>query len=357
MQYQTAKLPDANILWSPRVGFNWDVTGDRNTQVRGGTGVFTGPPAYVWISNQIGNTGVLTGFEQLDNTTARPFNPNPDAYKPATVTGAPAVELRARADRPGLQVPADLAHQHRGRPAAALGLDRHGRVPLQPRRQRHLLHQRQPAGGADGLRRRRRAPALDRATGSTASVVERHRAQEPGRRPLVERRRVAREDLPRTAVLKAAYSYGEARNTGRPGLDRLRLLDRQPASPAIRTTRPSPRPRRRVTASSWPARTASSTSSSARRPSRSSSRADTIGNASYTFSGDLNGDGGTSQRPDLHPARHVGDELPDVHVERARPSPPAEQAAAWDAYISQDKYLSKHRGQYAERNAIFLPMV
>ena len=35
----------------------------------------------MWISNQIGNTGVLTGFEQLDNTTARPFNPNPDALQ------------------------------------------------------------------------------------------------------------------------------------------------------------------------------------------------------------------------------------------------------------------------------------
>ncbi len=66
------------------------LTGDRMTQVRGGTGVFTGRPAYVWISNQIGNTGVLTGFEQLTNTTARPFNADPDYYKPTTVTGAPA---------------------------------------------------------------------------------------------------------------------------------------------------------------------------------------------------------------------------------------------------------------------------
>ena len=90
VQYSTGKLPDPKILWSPRVGFNWDVAGDRMTQIRGGTGVFTGRPAYVWISNQIGNTGVLTGFEQLTNTTARPFDPDPNHYKPATVTGAPA---------------------------------------------------------------------------------------------------------------------------------------------------------------------------------------------------------------------------------------------------------------------------
>src|SRR5690606_29723304 len=35
----------------------------------------------------------------------------------------------------------------------------------------------------------------------------------------------------------------------------------------------------------------------------------------------------------------------------------AEQAAAWDAYIDADSYLRKHRGQYAERGAVFLPFV
>ena len=87
VQYQTAKLPDANILWSPRVGFNWDVTGNRTTQVRGGTGVFTGPPAYVWISNQIGNTGVLTGFEQFDNTRPARGTRAPPPTSPPTSPG------------------------------------------------------------------------------------------------------------------------------------------------------------------------------------------------------------------------------------------------------------------------------
>jgi hypothetical protein len=35
----------------------------------------------------------------------------------------------------------------------------------------------------------------------------------------------------------------------------------------------------------------------------------------------------------------------------------AQQAAAFDAYISQDAYLSTHRGQYAERGGVFLPVV
>ncbi|MDP3581609.1 MAG: carboxypeptidase regulatory-like domain-containing protein, partial [Ignavibacteria bacterium] len=77
-RYSTKRLPGGDVMFSPRVGFNWDVFGDRTTQVRGGTGIFTGKPAYVWVSNQIGNNGVLTGFEQLDNTKLRPFNPNPN---------------------------------------------------------------------------------------------------------------------------------------------------------------------------------------------------------------------------------------------------------------------------------------
>jgi hypothetical protein len=94
VKYDTGRLPDPKILWSPRVGLNWDVRSDQSTQVRGGTGVFSGRPAYVWISNQLGNTGVLAGERIIDNTTAFPFNPNPDTYKPAaTGVGAASYQL------------------------------------------------------------------------------------------------------------------------------------------------------------------------------------------------------------------------------------------------------------------------
>ena len=70
-------MPDTKVLWSPRVGFNWDVTGNQTTQVRGGTGLFSGRPAYVWISNQVGNTGVLIG-ERIDRQhDGVPVQPEP----------------------------------------------------------------------------------------------------------------------------------------------------------------------------------------------------------------------------------------------------------------------------------------
>ncbi|WP_299432496.1 TonB-dependent receptor [uncultured Maribacter sp.] len=47
------QLPSNDWLISPRVGFNWDVKGDNTTQLRGGTGVFTGKLPFVWMGNQV----------------------------------------------------------------------------------------------------------------------------------------------------------------------------------------------------------------------------------------------------------------------------------------------------------------
>jgi hypothetical protein len=56
-----SSFPDLNPLWSPRVGFNWDLRGDRSSQLRGGTGIFSGRLPFVWISNQINANGVMRG--------------------------------------------------------------------------------------------------------------------------------------------------------------------------------------------------------------------------------------------------------------------------------------------------------
>ena len=54
----TGDFPSGNALWSPRLGFNYDLRGDRSTVLRGGVGIFSGRPPYVWISNAFGNTGL-----------------------------------------------------------------------------------------------------------------------------------------------------------------------------------------------------------------------------------------------------------------------------------------------------------
>jgi hypothetical protein len=53
----SGQFPDANVLWSPRAGFNWDVSGRSNSILRGGIGIFSGRPPYVWLANSFTNTG------------------------------------------------------------------------------------------------------------------------------------------------------------------------------------------------------------------------------------------------------------------------------------------------------------
>ncbi|QKX05497.1 TonB-dependent receptor [Aquimarina sp. TRL1] len=55
-------LPNDDFLISPRLGFNWNINGESTTQLRGGSGVFTGRFPFVWIGNQV--QGVDSFFYQ-----------------------------------------------------------------------------------------------------------------------------------------------------------------------------------------------------------------------------------------------------------------------------------------------------
>ncbi len=53
---------DAQIHWAPRLGFNWDVDGKGETQVRGGIGIFTSRVPLVWPGATYNNNGITGGF-------------------------------------------------------------------------------------------------------------------------------------------------------------------------------------------------------------------------------------------------------------------------------------------------------
>ena len=81
-RFNTSVMPKTQVLFEPRVGFNYNLKGEGKTQFRGGTGVFTGRPPYVFLSNQIGNNGVLTGFIDVSGSAASQygFTANPNQY-------------------------------------------------------------------------------------------------------------------------------------------------------------------------------------------------------------------------------------------------------------------------------------
>ena len=356
VKYSTAKLPDANILFSPRFGFNWDVTGDRSTQIRGGSGIFTGRPAYVWISNQIGNTGVLTGFESKSNPTDRPFNPNPNAYKPATVTGAPATSYELALTDPDFKFP----QQWRSN----IAIDQ--KLPFGVIGTAEFLYSREVNGiyyinanlakpntsfaGADD---RPRWTTSNRINANVANAVVLKNQNEGSSWSFS-----ASLEKPFSEGLfaKIAYNYAESRNTVDAGSIAFGSWNNNqhagnPNDPGVGYSINSPGHRvfgsisYRYEYFDFGATTVSLLWEGA-----------TPSNASYAFSGDLNGDGGTSN--DLI---YIPKDKSEMNFEQYTSSgvtfTAAQQADAWEAYIKQDEYLNANRGKYAERGSVFLPMV
>ena len=66
----TGKWPGTNFSISPRVGFTWDVLGDKSLKVRGGTGLFTGRLPLVFFTNMPSNGGMVQYQAQLNSKSA-----------------------------------------------------------------------------------------------------------------------------------------------------------------------------------------------------------------------------------------------------------------------------------------------
>ena len=100
--FNTATHPAESLVFSPRLGFNWNPGGGTTQQVRGGIGVFAGRAPYVWVSNAYAGTGVeqvALACRTVDVSATAPlgcpvpaFNPDP-ANQPHSIVGAAAVPL------------------------------------------------------------------------------------------------------------------------------------------------------------------------------------------------------------------------------------------------------------------------
>jgi hypothetical protein len=379
VHYQTQKLPNSKLQFSPRFGFNWDASGGkRNTQVRGGTGIMSGPPLYVWISNQIGNNGMLTGSASIDNTTTRPFHPDPNHYKPATVTGQPASSFALAYTDPNFKFPqlwrSNLAVDQRlpwGIVATAEAIynrDVNGIYYINAnlarpqtqftgpdKRNRWLTSCPTSAGGSGNCTRIN--------NNVTSAVVLKN--QSVGRAWNIGGSLEKRWQSGFYA--KVAYDYGQSKNTVDPGSIALGswqniAIVNDPNNPGLGFSFNSPGGRYFAAVSygrDW--------FKFGRTTLSAFFNAQTIANVSYLFAGDANGDGNTANDLIYIPkdksemnfqqytqsARISG----GVTITPARTFTVQEQQDAWEAYITQDPYLSKHRGEYMKRNALFLPMV
>jgi len=369
IKYNSGALPPVNPLLSPRLGINWDLGGRHTTQLRGGTGVFSGRPAYVWISNQVGNTGVLTGFIQAKNTTAYPFNPNPYAYKPANVTGAPAATFELALTDPNFKFPqvwrSNIAIDRKlpwwGLTAGAEFLytkDVNGiayeNVNLPAPDSQYYGVDTRPRWvnkGAAGTPTSH-ANTIYTAVTSDATVLTNEGV---GHSSVL----TVQLERPVTSGLyfKVGYSYGVSKNTVDPGSIAYgswsaNATPGDPNNPGVSYSANSARNR------VFAAMTYShnffgfgNTAISAFLDGH------TNGNTSYTYAGDMNGDGVRGNDliyipSDTSQMNFVKDSLSPTAVYSRQ-----QQQAAFTAFINQDSYLKSHRGQVAQKNAVFYPML
>jgi hypothetical protein len=361
VRYNSGSLPGVNLLFSPRLGFNYDVKGEQRTQIRGGTGIFTGRPAYVWISNQIGNTGVLTGFLQADNTTAYPFNPNPDAHKPPadSITGKPATSFQLALTDPNFKFP-QLWRSN-------IAVDQ--RLPWDLTGTAEFLYSKDVNGIAyinadlpapqtqfSGPDRRPRWTSNRIYSAVSNAIVLTNEGKGYSWNLAFSLERAFRSGW----FAKLGYSYGVSRNTVDAGSIASgswtgNAISLDPNNPVAGYSQFSPGPRVFGAVSyTHPFFAGSPTSVSVYFEGRRA------GNGSYMFSGDMNGDG-ASGNDLIYIPRNTSEMNFVPIVSTSNPADTlftaAQEATAWDAFVQQDKYLSKRRGAYAQRNAVFLPMV
>ena len=74
------ELPQGQLMWSPRIGFNYDLTGNKTDVLRGGIGIFTSRVPFVWPGGAYANNGITIGGVDEDDIEADIiFNPDPNS--------------------------------------------------------------------------------------------------------------------------------------------------------------------------------------------------------------------------------------------------------------------------------------
>jgi hypothetical protein len=89
---RTDQTPSGQILVSPRLSFNWDLTGDRSIQLRGGGALLTSRAPFVWLSNAFTNNGMLTAQVNATNGSGT-FIPDPSNQQAAGGTVGTTYEV------------------------------------------------------------------------------------------------------------------------------------------------------------------------------------------------------------------------------------------------------------------------
>jgi hypothetical protein len=365
--YDIGKAPSTQPLWSPRLGFNWDVNGNKRTQVRGGFGIFSGPPPFVWISNQASNNGIQ--FGSFTKTNVR-FMPD-SSYRPAA--GAPNTSYSVALTDHDFKYPtvlkSSLAVDKKLGDSWVVTLEGSYTKDINAVYYSNLnLNESNAFALAGADKRLRYLTAVSTSNkyyyaGTSQSNPNLGTAilMSNSNKGYAYTATVRVQKTFRFLDLSAAYTYSKAKNTAEGGSTASSLWSGRPVSE-------DPNNDNLAYASYYQPHRVIATA--AYRIEYGKHYATSIGAifeaapngvTSYVYNGDLNGDGNTSN--DLI---YVPRDKSEINLVKSgsgglgtgTSTDPRTAAQMWNQlnnFINQDHYLNFHRGEYAKANAVVYP--
>ena len=335
-----SELPKSTPLFSPRLGFNYTSQGDgAKTQVRGGTGIFTGRIPFVWISNQASNASFDNFYTYQINATGRDFrfpqvwrtNLAVDHELPGGIIGT--IEAIYSKDRNA------VVHRNYNLAAPSVQLAGADNRLIYPADGPRINNFNGPNGGFTFL---------------DAGVIKLENTNQGYQYSLTGQ---LRKEFANGFYATAAYTYSKAKDlTSNPGEIAGDAFQRLPV-----VSNPN---QPQLAYSDFGLRHRFIAAAGRRFAYADDHLATTVGfffeagqgnRFSYTYTGDLNRDGIPGNDLILVPASRDQIKLAPYTNAAGQVVSADQQYQQLAAYINQDDYLSTRRGTYAERNGAISP--
>ncbi|MBP3788974.1 MAG: TonB-dependent receptor [Prevotella sp.] len=121
----TGKWPKASITVSPRIGFTYDVFGDKSLKLRGGTGLFSGRLPLVFFTNMPTNGGMVQYQAQINAANAAKKGFTMDEFKGGPIASLDALKQKLY----GLGYPQTISPEDGTVPSSICGVDPNFKMP------------------------------------------------------------------------------------------------------------------------------------------------------------------------------------------------------------------------------------
>lgn len=363
IKYNPNSWPTGSPLVSPRVGFNYDVKGDKDLIVRGGTGVFTGRLPFVWFTNQPSNAyGVQATVEvtKAADLSTLIFNADPTAYLnkfPATPGTLPSGASFAKVD-------SDFKFPQVWR--TSIGIDK--KLPFDLDFSADIIYTKE----MNGVYQYNANYAQSDTNYFVGTAWERDAYKRASSRTNVStvREAMVLSNTNLGSGLSAAFTLSRNFKNGFAGaisysFNNTKDITSNPGAQAAsawsnnRTVGGNNAQELSISEYSTPNRVIANLSKKFEYGNRFGTTVSVVydgynpGRYSYIYSSDINNDGLTGN--DLLFVHAASDIKFSDLVIGTKTITAAQQATAWDAYVSQDQYLSASKGKFVERNGGLLP--